>query len=117
MSKHPVRIEIARFFVRALKHLRKKYPHIVDDVQTLIRRLESGETPGDQVQGVGYPVYKVRLKSTDQPKGKSGGFRVLYYLQAGDVILLITVYAKSEFTSVSAKEIKRIIEDHGRQDQ
>lgn len=112
MSEHPVRVEVARFFVRALKHLRKKHPHIVDDVQALIRRLESADTPGSQIPGVGYTVYKVRLRSSDQLKGKRGGFRVIYYLRSSDSIILITIYAKNELVNISAKEIKRLIEEY-----
>ena len=97
MKNEPlVRVELARFFVKALKYLRKKCPHIVEDVQPLIARLESGETPGDQMQGTKYTVYKARLKSSDQAKGKRGGFRAIYYIKAHDVVFLVTIYAKSE---------------------
>ena len=106
-----VHVEIARFFVKALKYLQKKYPHITDDVQSLIRQLEQGETPGDQMPGIRHPVYKVRLSSTDQSKGKRGGYRVIYYVKTTDFIFLITIYAKSQQTDISASEIHRMIDE------
>ena len=91
-----VRIEIAGFFVKALKYLQKKYPHITEDVQSLIAQLEQGETPGDPIASVQYRVYKVRLRSTDQAKGKRGGYRVIYYIKTIDHIFLITIYANGQ---------------------
>lgn len=111
MSKLPIQVEIARPAARSLKRLSKKYPHAIDDIERLIQRLESGETPGDQVPGVGYTVYKVRLKSSDLTKGKSGGYRVIYYLRTADHTILITIYVKSEQIDLSADEIKRLIEE------
>ena len=106
-----IRIEIAQFFVKALKYLQKKYPHITQDVQSLVTQLEQGETPGDQMQGIQYRVYKVRLSSTDQAKGKRGGYRVIYYIKTTDHIFLITIYAKSQQTDISPSEIRRMIDE------
>lgn len=48
-------------FVAQVKHLRRKYPHIRQDVQPLVDQLEAGETPGDRLQGLTSVAYKVRL--------------------------------------------------------
>lgn len=37
-------------------------------------------------------------------KGKSGGVRVLYHYSNGTLVLLITLYSKSEKENISAKE-------------
>ena len=106
-----IRIEISRFFVKALKYLQKKYPHITEDVQSLIGQLEQGDTPGDQMPSVQYRVYKVRLSSSDQAKGKRGGYRIIYYVKTADRIFLITIYAKAQQTDMSASEIRRMIDE------
>lgn len=97
-------------FKRQLKRLSRKYRHIRSDVQPLIEQLEAGETPGEQIQGAGYPVYKARLANTDAQRGKSGGYRAIYYLKQQDYILLVTLYSKTEQSDVEAKEITQIIQ-------
>ena len=116
MNKTPIQVEIARPAARDLKHLRKKYPHVIDDVEGLIHQLEGGESPGNQVPGIGYTVYKVRLKSSDLSKGKSGGYRVIYYIRTPSRIIIITVYVKNEQVDVTPEEIRRIIDEYERKE-
>jgi mRNA-degrading endonuclease RelE of RelBE toxin-antitoxin system len=110
-TKLPVHVEIALPVFRKLKRLLKKCPHSYDDLQGLIRQLERGQTPGDQISGVHYTVYKVRVRNTDMPKGKSGGYRVIYYMRTADNIVIIMMYSKSERKDVDADEIRRVIDD------
>ncbi len=98
-------------FKRDVKQLFKKYRQIRRDVNAFIEQLKQGETPGDQIPGAGYTVYKVRLKNSDLSKGKRGGYRLIYYLKTAERIILITIYAKSEQADISPDEIRRIIED------
>ncbi|MDN5849806.1 MAG: type II toxin-antitoxin system RelE/ParE family toxin [Nitrococcus sp.] len=106
-----MRLTYSDAFGRQLKRLRKKYRHIRDDLQPLIDDLQAGHTPGEQTTGAGYTVYKVRLANTDTGRGKSGGYRVIYWLQTAEARLLLTIYSKSEQTDLSAGQIKRIIDD------
>lgn len=110
-SEPSVRVEIALPVVKKLKRLLKKYPHAYDDLQGLIQQLERGETPGDQVKGVKYTVYKVRLRNSDVAKGKSGGYRVIYYIRTSDHFIVITLYSKSEQVDIDPDEIRRLIEE------
>lgn len=113
MTNEPrIQVSIARPAARAIKQLRKKYPHVVDDVEGLIRQLENGESPGDQISGVGYTVFKVRVKSSDLSKGKSGGFRVIYYIKTLTRIILVTIYPKNERVDIIAEEIRHMIEEY-----
>ncbi len=105
-------VELAKSFIRRLKELRKKYPHITEQVQLLIGELEQGETPGDQIQGTGYTAYKTRLANPDAGKGKSGGYRVIYYVRTADKIIAILIYSKSDQVDVSTDEIKLLIEEY-----
>lgn len=45
-------------FLKALKRLSKKYPHVTRDLQNFTEQLTGGDTPGDQIQGLKYTVYK-----------------------------------------------------------
>jgi mRNA-degrading endonuclease RelE of RelBE toxin-antitoxin system len=110
MTNEPRRVVFSGWFKKELKQLYKRYRHIQSDIQPLIRELERGEEPGDQVPGVGYPVYKVRVRNSDIPKGKSGGYRVLYYVRTAHLIVLITIYAKSDQADISRDLLRKIIE-------
>lgn len=96
-------------FVRQLKRLSKKYCRVRDDLQPLIDELLAGNTSGEQIAGVGFTVYKVRLPNTDARRGKSGGYRVIYWLETVDARVLLTIYSKAEQADLSSKQIKRIL--------
>jgi mRNA-degrading endonuclease RelE of RelBE toxin-antitoxin system len=60
------------------------------------------------IRGVKEVVYKTRIKSSDNNKGKSGGFRVIYEVEEDKIIIhLIQVYSKSKKDNTSNTEIKR----------
>lgn len=109
-NKPSIQVDLAPEFVRRVKQLLKRYPHAYEDAQALITQLEKGETPGDQVPGVKYTVYKVRVKNSDVPKGKSGGYRVIYYLKTSDRVILITIYAKTQQVDMRPEQIRQMIE-------
>jgi mRNA-degrading endonuclease RelE of RelBE toxin-antitoxin system len=106
-----VHVEFTPYFLSVIKKLQKKYPHVSADLQPLVQQLEQGATPGDQVTGVGFTVYKMRLKNSDVAKGKSGGYRVIYYVRTPAFIALLTIYAKTEQADMSAEEIRHWIND------
>lgn len=103
------------FFPQDLKKLKKKYPQIKKDLEPLIEKLEQGIFEGDKLQGFIGDVYKVRVGSIDQKKGKSGGFRVLYYVVSETRhIWLLHIYAKVNQLNPTAEQIRtlnRILED------
>jgi mRNA-degrading endonuclease RelE of RelBE toxin-antitoxin system len=79
------------------------------DLESVIRKLEQGELSGDRLQGLPYRVYKVRVGSTDMQRGKSGGYRLIYYLQAEYRVVLLTIHAKSQFDVIPNSEILALI--------
>jgi mRNA-degrading endonuclease RelE of RelBE toxin-antitoxin system len=110
-----IQVEATIAFQRNLRKLAKKYRSIRQDVQPIIETLQSGELPGDQVSGVGYTLFKVRVKNSDIQKGKSGGYRVIYYLKTSTNIILVTIYSKSEQEDITAEEIRDIITEFEKQ--
>jgi mRNA-degrading endonuclease RelE of RelBE toxin-antitoxin system len=99
-------------FVKDIKNLKKRYRAIAADIEPLILQLEAGETPGDRIAGNKYPVYKVRVKNSDNKKGQSSGYRVIYYIQTSEAILLTHIYSKSDRSNISNEEIEGIIEQY-----
>jgi mRNA-degrading endonuclease RelE of RelBE toxin-antitoxin system len=97
-------------FKRNVRKLLKKYPHLPDDLDEFIDSLQTGNIEGDFLQHVGCEVYKARIKNSDNKKGKSGGYRIIYYCKQDEQIFLVTIYAKSEQEDVSAQKIRSIIE-------
>ena len=98
-------------FKRQLKRLSRKYRRIRDDITPILEQLGAGEYPGDQISGTGYTLYKVRAPNRDAQCGASGGYRIIYCLQAEDDVLLIAVYSKTEQPDISADEIRKIIRE------
>ena len=101
----------SRAFLQSVKRLRKRYPNVRKPITDLIQLLQNGETPGDQVAHTGHTVYKVRLPNPDALRGKSGGFRVLYYLKTDDNVFLLLMYSKTDRSDVIAAEVKAIIDE------
>lgn len=112
-----IQVEVTAKFQRNLRTLARKYRSIRQDIQPIIEQLEAGELPGDQISGVGYTIFKLRVKNSDIQKGKSGGYRVIYYLKTSTNIILLTIYTKSEQEDISAEEIQQIIAEFDQQNQ
>ncbi|MEY3404273.1 MAG: hypothetical protein RLZZ86_3895 [Cyanobacteriota bacterium] len=104
-----IEIAITPRFQRDLRELAKRYRSIRSDIQPLIDQLQAGEIPGDRIAGIKYQVFKVRVKNSNIQKGKSGGYRVIYYLKNAQGIILTTIYSKSDLTDVSNEIIEQAI--------
>lgn len=66
-------IEITRPFERCIKALKKKYPHVKDDLEEVFPRLREDPEAGDCIPGFEDRVWKLRVASSDIKKGKRGG--------------------------------------------
>jgi mRNA-degrading endonuclease RelE of RelBE toxin-antitoxin system len=113
-SKPAVEVFFTPEFKRNVRALAKKYHHIQSDVQPIIEQLQHGEFIGDQVQGTGYTIFKVRIRNSDVSRGKSGGYRVIYYLKTAAAVILVTIYSKTEQSDISSAKIKKILSEFGK---
>ena len=113
----PIQIALTPRFKRDLRELAKRYRSIRSDIEPLIEQLQAGQTPGDRIAGVKYQVFKVRLQNSNIQKGKSGGYRVIYYLKNEQNIILATIYAKSDFSDISLQVISEVIYQYDQQSQ
>jgi mRNA-degrading endonuclease RelE of RelBE toxin-antitoxin system len=104
-----IKVYFADEFKRNLRALSKKYRHIRSDVQPIVEQLQAGELPGNRIPGINDIVFKVRVKNSDIKKGKSAGYRLIYYVQMPTEIFLMSIYAKSEQVDISVEQILQII--------
>lgn len=98
-------------FKRNLRALSKRFQHLRSDIEPVIEQLRAGNFIGDQIPRTGYTLYKVRIRNRDAQRGKSGGYRLIYYLRTPLSVILITVFSKSEQSDISAAEVRRIIRE------
>ena len=105
----PTIVNTLPIFEKRLERLERNYPKALDEVLNLIEQLEQDHRPGDKVPGLGFDVYKTRLRNPAAQRGKSGGFRVIYYLQLANHVTLLTIYSKTEQADLSRREIQQLV--------
>jgi len=94
-------------FIKNLKILKKKYKNIKKDVLELANELEKNPTMGTDL---GNNSFKIRIKNSDNNKGKSAGYRVITYcINDEKEVYLITIYFKSEKENILDLELKELI--------
>lgn len=94
-------------FIKNLKTLQKKYKNIKDDILKLANELEQNPTMGTEL---GNNTFKIRIKNSDNNKGKSAGYRVITYcINDQKEISLVTIYSKSEKENILELELKELI--------
>lgn len=97
-----MKLVFAQHFKSQLKRLTKKYPHAPEDVLQNLEKLRI-----DQEISIGKSIYKIRIKSRDIKKGKSGGFRAYIYLyRKKDVLVPLCIYAKASQLAISENELQ-----------
>ena len=110
MTNSPlVEIRLTPEFQRKLKSLAKKYRQVPTDLQPVLEQLQLGEFLGDQIPDIGTPVMKVRIRNSDTKKGKSGGYRLIYWISSTKLIVLLDIYSKSDREDIEVDEIRQII--------
>ncbi|MBL0716559.1 MAG: type II toxin-antitoxin system RelE/ParE family toxin, partial [Desulfosarcina sp.] len=93
--------------------LAKKYRHIRSNVQPVIDQIRKGYFVGDQIPKTGdHTVFKVRVSNRDIRKGKSAGYRLIYYVKTEKKVILITIYSKTEQSDITSKQIRRILKNY-----
>ncbi|MEG4576828.1 type II toxin-antitoxin system RelE/ParE family toxin [Microcoleus sp. N3A4] len=115
IDPQPSQIELTPRFQRNLRTLGKRYRNIRNDIQPVIEQLQAGELPGDRIPGMEYEIFKVRIKNSDIQKGKSAGYRAIYYLKTSDSIVLVTIYSKSDLSDIAAETVREILVQYEQQ--
>ncbi len=94
-------------FEKQAKRLIKKYPSLKNEIQKLISSLKENPNAGTPL---GNNCFKIRLAIASKGKGKSGGARVVsHVIVAKEIVYLISIYDKSELSTLSPAEIKMLL--------
>jgi len=94
-------------FIKNLKALKKRYKSIKKDILLLSEKLEENPKIGICL---GNNIYKIRVKNSDNNKGKSAGYRIITYLIDEDLeIYLVTIYSKTDRENILDYELQDII--------
>jgi mRNA-degrading endonuclease RelE of RelBE toxin-antitoxin system len=94
-------------FDKELKRLVKKYPSLKAEFIELVVALKQNPLLGTSI---GNHCYKIRLSIASKGTGKSGGARLITYLQVSEsVVYLLSIYDKSEEDSISDKELIELL--------
>ncbi len=95
-------------FDKDLKKLVKKYPSIKTEFLVLINSLKLNPVQGTFI---GNNCYKIRVAIQSKGKGKSGGARIITYIQiTAHTVYLLTIYDKSNLENISNKEILELLQ-------
>ena len=93
------------------KKLAKKYHSLKTDLAVLFESLEQNPIQGTSL---GKNCYKLRLAISAKGKGKSGGARVITLVKViAETVYLVSIYDKSEQTTITDIEIKERIRKLG----
>lgn len=108
---------LTKGFQRDFKRLAKKYPSLIGELAELRNALLTNPKNGT---ALGNNTYKIRLSIKSKGKGKSGGARVISYVETeviakieNTTVNLLTIYDKSEVDSISKEEIAMLIKNIG----
>ncbi len=98
-------------FDKDFKRLHKRYRSLTDDLRQIIEQLLQNPLLGTDL---GHGIRKVRMPVKSKNTGKSGGARLITYVDViiekseGDIYLL-SIYDKSEQANISDKELRHLI--------
>ena len=108
------KILVSSVFERSAKKLTKRYPSFRDDFVDFISGLKDEPFVGADL---GHGLRKVRIAVSSKGKGKRGGVRIITFLidKCGDdvTIELLDIYDKSEVSTLTDTEIKRLLKRCG----
>lgn len=96
-------------FKKSAKNLGKRYKSFKKDLQLFVSNLDDNSEQGIKLaEG----LYKVRIKNSDNNKGKSAGYRIITYACIEDEIFLVDIYSKSEMENISDEAIDLIVKQY-----
>jgi mRNA-degrading endonuclease RelE of RelBE toxin-antitoxin system len=111
----PIEIRVTPDFRKQLRKLEKRYRKIKSDLEPILIQIQMGEIVGDRLQGLDAEVFKVRVRNSDTNRGKSGGYRVIYWLKLPECVVLLDIYSKSDREDIEINTIQDIITEFDKQ--
>lgn len=99
------RFVFTNWFNRNLRHLGRHNPRLRQDLEEFLKNLDPEAHP---IIVGGGGARKARMKK--RSRGKSGGYRVVYYLYSENIVWLLTIYDKVTKEDLTAAEEKQILQ-------
>jgi len=96
-------------YSRNLKELKKKFNNVVNDIENICQEVALNPTHlAKPIPAFHGKLWKIRIRSSDMKKGKSGGFRMIFYYNedAPNKIYRLAVYIKAEREDLSPREMQ-----------
>jgi mRNA-degrading endonuclease RelE of RelBE toxin-antitoxin system len=94
-------------FQKSLKRLVKKYPSLKEEYSLLIDKLEKEPETGIPL---GKNCFKIRISIASKGKGKSGGGRVITFVQVmQSKVTLLEIFDKSEMENISEAQLNSLL--------
>ena len=97
-------------FKKSVKKLYKKYKLLTKDLKELEKELNKNSHSG---VGIAHNCFKIRVRNSSVPTGKSGGFRVIYFLKTEKKIYLLEIFSKSDMESIDENKLILILKENG----
>jgi mRNA-degrading endonuclease RelE of RelBE toxin-antitoxin system len=104
-----IEIRLTPDFRKQVRKLEKRYRKIQSDLQPILIQIQMGEAIGDRLEGIDAEVFKVRIRNSDVNRGKSGGYRMIYWLKLPECVVLLDIYSKSDRDDIEISTIQNII--------
>jgi len=101
---------LSKQFERDLDGLSKSNPKLSFDLETFFDEFEREKANARRMPRC-KGAYKIRMGRSGQ--GKSGGYRVVYFVRLAKTVWFLTIYAKNEQATLSSKDekdLRRMIE-------
>ncbi|MCY4161103.1 MAG: hypothetical protein OXE77_04470 [Flavobacteriaceae bacterium] len=101
------KIDCTLEFIKKCSRLSKKYPSLKEEVSHLIKSLSDNPKQGDRLKN---QCYKIRINIKSKGRGAWGGARLITHIAfLQSRVLILTIYDKAKQSSITQKEINRLI--------
>ena len=109
----PTNVIHTKRFRSRLRRLARRFPSAIDEVEALTEELKQGARPGDLYKGLGYVAYRVRRANRSGGSGKSGGFRITYYVHDTETVALLAIAQRKDAGYLSKYEFDQLLKEAG----
>jgi len=92
-------------FREQLDDYAQKYRHLPKDFKNFLQEFD--HRLGRTIPQCG-GAQKIRMRSSDKQKGKSGSFRIIYFLKRLNRVIFLDVYDKDVQADLTTEQKKRI---------
>lgn len=105
-------VVLSRSFKLSVKELERRFRSVKEDARVAIRALMQNPNLGVVIPGSS-GIRKLRVRNRDLARGKSGGYRLLYWIggQPEPTIYLLLLYFKGDQAEVTRAELQQLLDD------